>query len=112
MVNYKVFTTDLFDREFKALCKKYPSAKSDVIQLVSQLKEDPLQGTPLGKDCYKVRLAIRSKGRGKSGGARLIARVRIIKEHIYLLSVYDKSVKNTITDKELQNILNNLTEQD
>ncbi len=111
-MSYKVFTTDLFDREFKALCKKHQSAKSDVTEFVAQLIQHPQQGTPLGKDCYKIRIAIRSKGKGKSGGARLITRVRIVKQRIYLLSIYDKSAKETLTDKELQAILDTMTESE
>ena len=67
-----------FLRDLKALSKKYPSLKDDVNDLVKQLKQHPKSGTPIGKDCYKIRLAIKSKRKGKSGGARVITCVKII----------------------------------
>ncbi len=54
--------------------KKYPSLKSDLFKLIKQLEANPLIGTLLGKDFYKIRLSISSKGKGKSGGARVITR--------------------------------------
>jgi len=107
-MSYKLYTTPLFDREFKVLCKKHRSAKTDIIDFIKTLEDNPQQGTSLGKECFKIRIAIKSKGRGKSGGVRLITRVRIIHESIYLLSIYDKSEKDTLSDKELVDLLKNL----
>ncbi len=58
-------------------------------------------GTPIGKDCYKIRVLITSKGKGKgkSGGARVITYVRIVKSNVYLLDIYDKSNKAAISIK-------------
>ncbi|MBC6111069.1 type II toxin-antitoxin system RelE/ParE family toxin [Pedobacter fastidiosus] len=92
----------------KKLCKKHKSAKNDLITFVENLREDPLQGTPIGNDCYKIRITISSKGKGKSAGARLITRVRIVKEKIYLLSIYDKSEQDSISDKELETVLKSI----
>ena len=69
------------------------------------LKTEPKQGTSLGNDCYKIRLAISSKGKGKSGGARVITYVAITDKEIYLLSIYDKSQQAIIEDKELLRLL-------
>jgi hypothetical protein len=69
------------------------------------LEENPTQGTSLGRNCYKIRLAISSKGKGKSGGARLITNFVIADDTIYLLSIYDKSDKENLTDKELDELL-------
>jgi hypothetical protein len=66
---------------------------------------NPKQGDPLGKDCYKIRMAIASKGRGKSGGSRVISCVKIVAESVFLLSIYDKSAKDTISDKDLDELL-------
>ena len=60
----------------------------------------------MGKDCFKVRLAISAKGKGKSGGARVITYVKIIKSMVYLLAIYDKSEKETISDSELKQLIN------
>ena len=64
-------------------------------------KKLPLAETSLGYNCYKVRLSIKRKGKGKSGGGRVITLVKFIKEEVHLLSIFDKSKKDTITDKEL-----------
>ena len=65
-------------------------------------------GTPLGHDCFKIRMAISAKGKGKSGGARVITHVQVTKEDIFLLSIYDKSEAENIADKELLARLKNL----
>ena len=75
-MSYNIYTTDFFDKELKKLAKKYPSIKDDYKVLIDSLKEVPKQGQPLGKDCYKIRLAITSKGKGKSGGCRIITCVK------------------------------------
>ena len=53
----------------------------------------------------KIRLAIRSKGKGKRSGARVATNVHIEGETVTMLSIYDKSEKATITDKELTELL-------
>lgn len=65
------------------------------------MQTKPLQGNPLERNCYKVRLKIKSKNAGKSGGARIITYVRIEKKRIVLLDIYDKADTSTITDTEL-----------
>lgn len=75
------------------------------MELVQSLKDNPEQGTALGNDCYKIRLAIASKGKGKSGGARVITYVQISQTTVYLLTIYDKNEKENISDKELQSLL-------
>src|SRR5690606_39609191 len=91
----------VFELDFKKLAKKYPSLKSDLAALIQSLKDEPEQGTPLGKACYKIRMAIKSKGKGKSGGSRVITCVRVVKSTVHLLTIYDKSEKENITDEEL-----------
>jgi len=104
-MSFNVYTTDFFDKELKKLSRKYSSVKNDFKALVDSLKEDPMQGQPIGKDCYKIRLAITSKGKGKSGGSRLITCVKIVAGSVFLLSIYDKGDKVSISDKELDNLL-------
>jgi hypothetical protein len=104
-MNFNVYTTDFFDKELKNLAKKYPSVKNDFKALFDSLKKEPKQGQPLGKDCYKMRMAITSKGKGKSGGSRIISYVKVIAGSVFLLSIYDKSDKENISEKELDNLL-------
>lgn len=107
-MNFEIIPTPNFEREAKALQKKYPSFKSDLTILAAVLLKDPTQGVEIYKNCYKVRFPIKSKGKGKSGGGRLITCVKIVHKKIYLLSVFDKSEKGTITDSFLRQLLNNL----
>ena len=104
-MNYKLVITPAFERDSKPLLKKYKSCKNDLAALFESLEKNPEQGRPLGKDCYKIRLAIASKGKGKSGGARVITCVKVLNENIFLLAIYDKSEKEDITDKELKELL-------
>ena len=104
-MSFNIYTTDFFDKELKKLSKRYPSVKNDYKALVNSLKEEPKQGQALGKDCYKIRMAISSKGKGKSGGSRVISCVKIIAESVFLLSIFDKGDKGNISDKELDKLL-------
>lgn len=104
-MSYNIIAVPTFSKELKKLSKKYHSLKTDLAVLFESLKENPMQGTPLGRNCYKIRLAVSSKGRGKSGGARLITNIVISEETVYLLSIYDKSEKENLTDKELLELL-------
>ena len=104
-MSYKVKTTDVFEKQAKRLIKKYVSLKAELLHLVQELKENPEQGTAIGKSCFKIRIAIASKGKGKSGGARIIANIVITEAIVYLLSIYDKSEKENLTDKELEELL-------
>ena len=104
-MQYAIRTTAHFDHEFKRLFQKYVSLKCDFEKLIYQLKENPETGTPLGGNIYKIRLAIASKGKGKSGGARVITYIKTEQGIIYLISIYDKSEKSTISDNEIHKIL-------
>jgi mRNA-degrading endonuclease RelE of RelBE toxin-antitoxin system len=107
-MNYKVLTIPPFDRQVKRLSKKYPSLKSDLAVLGSKLAENPTLGKPIGHDCYKIRMAISSKGKGKSAGARVITHIYVAQTAIYLLTIYDKSEKTDISEAELKDLLTNI----
>lgn len=104
-MSYKVISIPKFERELKRLVKKYPSLKQEYMGLVSSLKENPAQGTQLGNNCFKIRIPIASKGRGKSGGARVITCFRIIEGAVYLLTIFDKSEQENISDVDLSALL-------
>ena len=103
-MNYNIYSIPLFDKQAKRLSKKYPSLKTDLADLVAVLSENPETGKALGNDFYKIRLAITSKGKGKSGGARVITYVKITETVVYLTSIYDKSEINTISSSELEQL--------
>ncbi len=107
-MTYKVKTIDVFERQAKKLIKKYTSLKKELLKLILMLKENPGKGTVIGKNCFKIRISIASKGNGKSGGARIITNFIVTENTVYLLSIYDKSEKETLTDKELNELLKDI----
>ena len=103
-MSYKISTIPLFDKQAKRLVKKYPSIKTDLIALINSLETQPAQGVALGNNFYKIRLAITAKGKGKSGGARVITYLKVTATTVYLSSIYEKGEKETISTKELEGI--------
>ena len=100
-MSYKILSIPPFDKQLKRLVKKYPSLKIEFGKLLESLEQEPEQGTKLGNSCFKIRIAIASKRKGKSGGARVITNFVIAEETVFLISIYDKSEKDNLTDKEL-----------
>ena len=98
-MKYKVLSIPPFDRQLKRLSKKYSSLKKEFADLIESLENEPEYGTPLGNNCYKIRIAIASKRKGKSGGARVITNFVVRDKIVYLLAIYDKSEKDNLTDK-------------
>lgn len=95
-------------RSLRDLQKKYKSLKSDFATFIQELRENPNEGSQLGHGLRKVRMSIATKGKGKSGGARVITLTAIVdveNTEIGLLYVYDKSERESISDKELMKIL-------
>lgn len=103
--NYKIETIAPFRRVAKKLVKKYPSLKNEFVELKNKLKENPQLGTSLGNNCYKIRLAIASKGKGKSGGARVISHFYVREDTVFLLYIYDKSEMKTISENHIKELL-------
>lgn len=107
-MNYNLLLTKRFQKEAKKLKKKYPSFKKDFENFLDQLETNPIQGDSLGRSCYKVRLPISSKNKGKSGGARVITHIHITAYTVYLLSVYDKGEKETLSNAELEELMSQI----
>lgn len=107
-MSYNIIPTKRFEKEIKRLAKKFPSLKIEYGNIISVLEKNPKHGAPLGLDCFKIRLPIQSKGRGKSGGARIITFVVLKEQNIYLLTIYDKSEQADIPDKTLKELIKNL----
>ena len=107
-MKYDVFTVATFEKNAKRLLKKYPSLKNELDKLKSELTANPLMGTPIGSNCYKIRIAISSKNKGKSGGGRIITNVYVEGEMVFLITIYDKSEKENLTEAELQELLSKL----
>lgn len=107
-MSYKISASDGFRRDLKPLNKKYHSLKNDLYNLFDSLEINPKQGDELGKSCYKVRLSIKSKGKGKRGGARVITYVITENKEVILLSIYDKKEKDTLLPNELDELLSEI----
>jgi mRNA-degrading endonuclease RelE of RelBE toxin-antitoxin system len=104
-MSYNVKTLASFEKQAKRLIKKYPSLKVELNQLISSLADNPEQGSFIGNNCYKIRLAIASKGKGKSGGARVITNLVIKEKIVYLISIYDKSEIPSISGNDIEALL-------
>ena len=87
-MSFKIKTSDPFDAEVKRLSKKYRSLKLDLHELGKELMENPFQGVEIAPNIRKVRLAISSKGRGKSGGARVITYNLLVSYYLTTLPAY------------------------
>jgi mRNA-degrading endonuclease RelE of RelBE toxin-antitoxin system len=109
----KVVVTPNFQREAKKLKKKYHSLRKELNELVESLEKDPLQGTLISENVYKIRLSIKSKGKGKSGGARVITYFHFEKTEeneqvVYLISIYDKSDYENISDNFIRQMIDQI----
>lgn len=104
-----------FQREARRLLKKYASLRRELGELQTQLRENPRFGSPLGSSLYKIRLAVASKGQGKSGGMRIITYVvvRVMPDAVvYLVRIYDKSEQENLPNTELREIIRELTDDE
>ena len=97
--NITISVSDDFAKEAKRLAKKYPSFKQDYKDFLDSIKENPLQGDEITKNIRKIRMAIKAKGKGKSGGARVIT-LNVLTDvengHVVFLLLYDKEDASTV----------------
>lgn len=107
-MSYSILPTHRFEKELKRLVKKFPSLKVEYKELIDEITQNPEAGTFIGNNCYKIRVAIESKGKGKSGGARAITYLYIETETIYLLTIYDKGEKADLKPNELKMMIESL----
>ncbi len=88
----EVIATRTFIRSAKSIARKYRSFNADYQKLVADLSDNPQMGIDLGNGFRKVRMAISSKGKGKSGGCRVITLDMVERNDcLYLIYAYDKS---------------------
>lgn len=107
-MSYKISTLSYFNVAAKRLAKKYPSFKKDLEAFGKSLQDNPLQGDELTPGIRKIRMAIKSKGKGKSGGARVITYNILAKEQdweIVLMLIYDKEDASSVKVEVLKQIL-------
>lgn len=93
-MSFRIITTAYAEVMIKKLSKRYRSFDDDIKSFRESLKANPMQGVEIAPNIRKIRMAVASKGRGKSGGARVITFNALVADHggtIYLLLVYDKA---------------------
>ena len=103
-----IFPTNKFEKELKRLVKKFPSLKIEFKELIELIIKNPESGTFIGNNCFKIRIAIESKGKGKSGGARVRPCLYNQNQTVYLLTIYDKSEKENLKPNELKMMIESL----
>lgn len=103
-MSVKIIPSVEFDRQFKRLAKKYKSLLNDYLAFSKELKENPLQGAVLGRGVRKIRMAIGSKGKGKSGGARVLTLTVLVSDdaNVTLLTIYDKDEIDNVSDEYIR----------
>ncbi|MBK6409024.1 MAG: type II toxin-antitoxin system RelE/ParE family toxin [Flavobacteriales bacterium] len=106
-----VIPTPAFEKELRPLLKRHRSLAKDLLALQKELEIRAPIGTSLGQGLYKIRLAITSKGKGKSGGARVITYVVTEDHEVYLLSIYDKGDYDTVDTKAMKLVIAELRNQ-
>lgn len=111
-MNFDIIATVPFERKLKRLSKKYSSIGKDLEPVIEQLSRNPTLGTNIGQDCYKILIVITSKGRGKSGGARIITFIRVVNHIVFLMDIYDKSEQANISKNDLKMLIDVLSAPD
>ncbi len=111
-MSYSIETTENFKKEAKKLIKKYRSLRNEIEELGAILEENPTTGTDMGNNVYKIRLGVKSKGKGKRGGARVMTQVKILNQTVYMFSIYSKGEKDDISDDEIKNLINDIPPDD
>ena len=104
-MNYKIVLDRTFEKEVKQLAKRYPSLKSDIKALRDEILANPTAGTDLGGGLRKIRMRIASKGKGKSGGARVITFTVVVAvegKEINMRYIYDKAGRGAVSAHEIE----------
>jgi len=97
-----------FEKSLRRLYKKYPSLKADYLAFLSELEKNPMLGDEIFPNCRKVHIAIKSKGKGKRGGGRIIFYFEIVEDLIILLFIYDKSEIENVQTAFIEQILQSM----
>lgn len=106
-MNWKIDPTEDFIRQAKKLSKKYRSLRDDLTNFRDELLKNPFQGDVLQQGIRKIRMAVKSKGGGKSKGARIITLTYSIDQdtgQIVLLLIYDHNQADTV-DRRMVRII-------
>jgi len=103
----KVNFSKNFVKKFKKLNKKNKNILKDIEELVKILEKNPITGTFLGNNIYKIRMANSSKNIGKRGGFRVITYYVDENDIVYLVEIYEKNAIENISIEELIKLIKN-----
>jgi mRNA-degrading endonuclease RelE of RelBE toxin-antitoxin system len=113
-MDYKFVETSFFEKELKRLAKKHSSLKVDIEKLQDDILNNRLSNyDDLGNGLKKIRLKITSKGKGKSGGARVVTQetiVSITDKTVLMVAIWDKSEIPNIKTAILKEIVQEFSE--
>jgi len=99
-----------FEKALKKLSKKYHSMKADYLAFLDELEKNPTMGDEIFPNCRKARIIIKSKGKGKRGGGRVIFYFEVVEDKITLLYIYDKSEMENVQTAFIEHILKSFYE--
>ena len=103
----KIIPTESFKKDVKRLKKKNPHIAESLKELNRSFSTGDF-GTPIGRGVYKKRLRNLDLRRGKSGGFRVIGYQDIEMGKFYLLTIYSKSHKETVSETEIIDLLKSI----
>lgn len=107
-MKYRIEILATFKKEAKRFNKHYASFTDDYEKLLDELEQNPHLGVDLGAGLRKIRMRIASKGKGKSGGARVIifsVIVAVDETEINLIYIYDKAERSSLSTSEIEELL-------
>lgn len=111
LMNFEIFPTPDFEHSFKKLSKRHKSLIDDFKEFEKSLLKNPFQGVELSPGIRKIRMAISSKGKGKSGGARIITYTVLVSQEageIFLIDIFDKTDFSTADKEVIKKIIEEL----
>ena len=104
----KVRISEDFRIAYKRLKKRHRSLEADFERLLLSLQDNPSQGVELADGVRNIRMSITSKRRGRSGGARVIIRAKVVEDELQLLYIYDKADYENISEAFFKDILSRM----
>jgi hypothetical protein len=66
-----------------------------MVQLIADIVANPQAGTFIGNNCYKIRLCINSKGKGKSGG-HVSSLISTLKPKLFICLLFTTKAKKPL----------------
>jgi mRNA-degrading endonuclease RelE of RelBE toxin-antitoxin system len=101
-MRYQFIFTDWFDRNLRVLRKHNPSLREDLEAFFETFEAEDNPVIPGTGGTRKARMA--AKGRGKRGGYRVVYYFLVNENEVWLLTIYDKVIRENLTSTEAADI--------